>query len=530
MVSVARTRFARNRWGRARLALVVALVAVSSVAAPASAVATVSPSDSGIELATAIRGSGVSVFATSSILTRPPLGAPSGVASGAIAGFGDAAYAVLSTGNAYDVPNPLELGSTNLSGGAPAGRGSTVRDATILRVDFTAGAAANCLKFDFKFFSKEVPAKVGSIYNDGFVAELDGSSWSTTDASEISAPGNMAYDPGWRLTSVNTTGPFMTAAAAAGTLFDSSLTTGDGNGGGAPVRTALKALTPGTGAHSLYLSIFDQVSYGGDSAVLIDNLRAETVANPSVDCAPPPPPSDGGGGGGGGGFSPGGGAPVAPPEGGATLTLATRVTGGTASPSTWTLRASGPTPIAGVSGSASVTGVEVTAGSYVLSESGGPATYTAGWSCAGATLSGRVVTIDPFAAVLCTLETSYVDPYLRTGTFVIADRVARVGATVTYWGASWPSRNAPSKGTRVAAFRGYASSVSTARPRAGATWRTTPGLTASPPRSLPKVIAVAVTSSVRRSGSSISGNVVRIALVRRGSTFGVGTVVALLPR
>ena len=65
----------------------------------------------------------------------------------------------------------------------------------------------------------------------------------------------------------------------------------------------------------------------------------------------------------------------------AHLTLVKTVTndnGGTAVPTAWTLAAAGPTPISGATGSAAVTNATVNAGTYTLSESGGPAGYTAG--------------------------------------------------------------------------------------------------------------------------------------------------------
>ena len=59
----------------------------------------------------------------------------------------------------------------------------------------------------------------------------------------------------------------------------------------------------------------------------------------------------------------------------ATLTLVKTVTndnGGTALPTDWTLAAAGPTPITGTTGSPAVTNATVNAGTYTLSESGGP--------------------------------------------------------------------------------------------------------------------------------------------------------------
>ena len=92
----------------------------------------------------------------------------------------------------------------------------------------------------------------------------------------------------------------------------------------------------------------------------------------------------------------------------ATLTLVKTVnngtTGGTATPTQWTLSAAGPTPITGTSGSTAVTNAPVSAGPYTLSESTGPAGYTAGtWSCTGATVTGSTVTVPVGGNVSCTI-------------------------------------------------------------------------------------------------------------------------------
>ena len=73
------------------------------------------------------------------------------------------------------------------------------------------------------------------------------------------------------------------------------------------------------------------------------------------------------------------------------LTLVKQVAndnGGTAIPTAWTLNAAGPTPLSGPTGSTAVTNQIVGAGTYNLSETGGPppGTYAASsWSCTGAT-------------------------------------------------------------------------------------------------------------------------------------------------
>jgi large repetitive protein len=60
--------------------------------------------------------------------------------------------------------------------------------------------------------------------------------------------------------------------------------------------------------------------------------------------------------------------------------------GGAAVATDWTLTAAGPVTISGATGSTTVTSAAVSAGTYTLSEAGGPAGYSASaWSCTGAT-------------------------------------------------------------------------------------------------------------------------------------------------
>ena len=104
------------------------------------------------------------------------------------------------------------------------------------------------------------------------------------------------------------------------------------------------------------------------------------------------------------------------------LTLVKTVTndnGGTAAATAWALSASGPTPISGATGSASVTAATVTPGIYVLSESG-PAGYTASdWVCVGGSLSGSNVTLAPGESATCTITNNDIAPGLHLRKVVI---------------------------------------------------------------------------------------------------------------
>ncbi|MET0975830.1 MAG: collagen-binding domain-containing protein [Leifsonia sp.] len=99
------------------------------------------------------------------------------------------------------------------------------------------------------------------------------------------------------------------------------------------------------------------------------------------------------------------------------LTLVKVVKGGTAPPTSWVLSANGTTPIAGVTGSVAVTVAEVLPGDYTLSESGGPAGYSAStWVCTGGAApapgSSATIAIDWGDVVVCTITNTFVSPTL----------------------------------------------------------------------------------------------------------------------
>ena len=100
-----------------------------------------------------------------------------------------------------------------------------------------------------------------------------------------------------------------------------------------------------------------------------------------------------------------------------SLTFVKTVTnnnGGGALPTDWTLSASGPTNISGKSGDASITNANVNSGVYTLSESGGPANYTAGsWSCIGGSLTGDQLTLSSGQSATCTINNNDDAPKLR---------------------------------------------------------------------------------------------------------------------
>ena len=123
----------------------------------------------------------------------------------------------------------------------------------------------NCLSFRFRLLYKEYHAFVGSIYNDGFIAELDATTWrsglrGSTDP-HISAPRDFAKDSKGNIISINAAGAAtVTAKNARGTTY----------GGATRVLRASSPIKPGH--HYLFLSIFDQGDRAYDSAVFPDPL------------------------------------------------------------------------------------------------------------------------------------------------------------------------------------------------------------------------------------------------------------------
>lgn len=118
------------------------------------------------------------------------------------------------------------------------------------------------------------------------------------------------------------------------------------------------------------------------------------------------------------------------------------------------------------------------------------------------------------------------------GSFVIGDLDATPGQQVTFWGAQWAKNNALSGGSAPAAFKGFTTTVPQG---CGGTWTSGPGNSPAPPDSVPAVIAVIVSSNLNQSGSSISGDVKEIVLVRTDPGYGpapghvaTGTVVSVL--
>jgi large repetitive protein len=130
-------------------------------------------------------------------------------------------------------------------------------------------------------------------------------------------------------------------------------------------------------------------------------------------------------------------------DNGPTLTLTKTVTndnGGTAAVSAFTLKATGPTIISGLTAAASVTNAAVNAGTYILSETG-PTGYAAdSWSCSAGTLTGNSLVLGLGQNANCTINNNDISPKLTLvktitndsgGTNVVADFILKAtGPTV----------------------------------------------------------------------------------------------------
>ena len=120
------------------------------------------------------------------------------------------------------------------------------------------------------------------------------------------------------------------------------------------------------------------------------------------------------------------------------------------------------------------------------------------------------------------------------GSFVVGDHESAVGTSVTFWGAQWWKLNGVSGGAAPAAFKGFADSPAT--PSCGTGWSTGPGDSPKPPSApLPAFMGMIVSSSISKSGSSISGDTPHIVVVQTNPGYdtnpghaGTGMVVAQL--
>jgi hypothetical protein len=125
--------------------------------------------------------------------------------------------------------------------------------------------------------------------------------------------------------------------------------------------------------------------------------------------------------------------------------------------------------------------------------------------------------------------------YTTAGAFVIGDKNYSnvTGNPVTFWSAQWSQANQLSGGPAPDAFKGFEDGVNP--PACDQTWTTTPGNSAGLPATVPAYTAVVVSSTVTKSGRTISGDGFDVVVVRTDPGYGpdpghagTGTVVATI--
>jgi Bacterial Ig-like domain (group 3) len=148
---------------------------------------------------------------------------------------------------------------------------------------------------------------------------------------------------------------------------------------------------------------------------------------------------------------------------------------------------------------------------------------------------------DAFYKPASNLQSALVYANLANGSFVLGDMTAASALATTpapavnWWGAQWWKNNQLSGGTAPAAFKGFANTLTPAPAACGGTWTTDPGNSSGPPSSVPSFMSVIVSSKVTQSGSTISGNIPEVVIVKTNPGYagnpghaGTGTIVAVL--
>ena len=202
--------------------------------------------------------------ADADFIILPPQGKPAGYSNRKVAQFPTRGshFSILSTGNVKATRRANKSGSLSHDNKGPVVRGT--RDAVMLRVKFNVPDGKNCLSFEFKFLSEEFPEFVDSEFNDGFIAELDKTTWSSgRDDPVIDSPRNFAKDSKGNPIRVNKVGDASVRKRwAKGTTYDAATRT-------LRAQTRVKS----GNRHTLFLSIFDQGDRQYDSAVFLDGLK-----------------------------------------------------------------------------------------------------------------------------------------------------------------------------------------------------------------------------------------------------------------
>jgi uncharacterized repeat protein (TIGR01451 family) len=136
-----------------------------------------------------------------------------------------------------------------------------------------------------------------------------------------------------------------------------------------------------------------------------------------------------------------------------------------------------------------------------------------------------------------TSKTATVFGFLQHGAFVLGNTTVALATpttTVTWWASTWSTLNELTGGS-PASFKGFAATTSTKPPACTATWTTKPGNSSKPPAAaaIPAYMGVIVSKSITKSGTTISGHIAQIVVVKTDPGYepnpghaGTGTIVA----
>ena len=129
-------------------------------------------------------------------------------------------------------------------------------------------------------------------------------------------------------------------------------------------------------------------------------------------------------------------------------------------------------------------------------------------------------------------ESVIVFAFLSRGSMAVGDLDSTVGTPVTFWGSQWWKDNMLSGGAAPSSFKGFAS-ITPEPPACGGVWTTGTGNSSTPPGTVPSYMGVVVSSNVIQNGSTVSGNIVGIVVVKTNPGYspmpgapGTGTIVA----
>ncbi|HEV2378139.1 MAG TPA: hypothetical protein VGS19_38990 [Streptosporangiaceae bacterium] len=165
----------------------------------------------------------------------------------------------------------------------------------------------------------------------------------------------------------------------------------------------------------------------------------------------------------------------------------------------------------------------------------GPGQFSVSGTHTYATLGPETITIsivDDGGSTATAQTHVVVFAFARGGSFVIGNGNSAIGTAVTFWGAQWAKDNTLSGGSAPNSFKGFEDGANP--PRCGSGWTTDPGNSTPPPSgSLPSYMGVIVSSSITKSGPTISGDTPHIVVVTTNPGYqpnpghaGTGTVVA----